>query len=147
MKIKEQKIIFIGEDGKPETNADGTFKIVNLYRGFTEKTEYTKLFQDNAKNITKREQKALKELEELKKNEVVNKVIKEANIDDQFSDLIKNIIGDETDIEKIKTNINNLVKEKPKLKKVLNTGGSNSSKSDKVSDDSNTKTEPIKVIG
>ncbi|WP_215825491.1 hypothetical protein [Spiroplasma endosymbiont of 'Nebria riversi'] len=57
-----QKIVFIGEDGQPEKNADGTFKVKNLYRGFTEQNDYTANFQEKAKNLLQRETDALKKL-------------------------------------------------------------------------------------
>ena len=134
MKIKNKKIVFIGEDGKPETNADGTFKIQTIYRGFTEQESYTKQFQKKAKNLTKREDEALKKYHDLKKEQEIDRLLQDNGIDNQFITLVKKTINKDEDIEKIKTSINELITKIPKIKKTLNTGGINLIKDDEKDD-------------
>ncbi|WP_342263927.1 hypothetical protein [Spiroplasma endosymbiont of Clivina fossor] len=146
MKIRDKKIVFIGEDGQPEKNADGTFKVKNLYRGFTEQNDYTANFQEKAKNLLQRETDALKKLADkekeyltFKKEQEINKLIQDANIDNQFINFVKNSINFENDIEVIKNDINNFVVTMPKIKHTLDTGGVPNKADDKNNNPSNSE--------
>lgn len=132
MKLKERKVIFIGEDGKPETNADGTFKTNDLYRGFTDQEAYTKQFKKNIKNVSNREQEALKKYNVLKKDQEIEKLLQDSGIDSQFIDLIKKGINKDDDIKNIKNSLTEILKKSPRMKKVLDTGGSNLTKDDET---------------
>ncbi|WP_342263907.1 hypothetical protein [Spiroplasma endosymbiont of Clivina fossor] len=146
MKIRDKKIVFIGEDGQLEKNADGTFKVKNLYRGFTEQNDYTANFQEKAKNLLQRETDALKKLADkekehltFKKEQEINKLIQDANIDNQFINFVKNSINFENDIEVIKNDINNFVATMPKIKYTLDTGGVPNKTDDKNTNPSNSE--------
>lgn len=114
--LKNQKIVIIGDDGQPQKNADGTFKIVDLYRGSISKDEHTEYLTKKATNLNEKN----KDLEN-KLNEYINKD-KTSQIDNLFNELkidpaFRNIlnIDNNLEIKDIKNNLSNLIKDNPKL--------------------------------
>lgn len=145
MKVKNRKFVFIGEDGEPEKNDDGSLKVNDLYRGFLNEESYTKQFEKTTKNLANREKEALKKYNDLKKEQEIDKLLKNKGIDSQFVTLVKKAINKEDDIKQIEDSVSELLKNAPRMKKVLDTGGSNPGKNDGQDDDQ--KREYIKIIG